>query len=324
MNVFRFVATVLPMTFVIACGTSGTTLSTKSGTTTPLHNSAENDGAKVVASLLDRGADIEARNEKGATPLHFAAAYNRPEVVALLLDRGADIETHTTKGVTPLHIAARYNEPEVVALLLDRGANIEARPESGRMPLHFAAEHNKPEVVELLLDRGAEIESREYDGPLQVHPKGLLLRTLLVSLTLAIEAWEFSRDKEGWKPNKEAVVDSFDGPDMIYRIGRHTPLHYAAGYNKPEVVALLLDRGADIYARSTIGSTPLHFAAAYNTPEVVALLLDRGAPFDALDNGDFTPLDYAKDNERLKGSSALERLKATRERIPIIFEPSTN
>ena len=324
MNALRLAVIVLPVVFLVACGTSGTTSPIERGTTIPLHNFAKNGEAKMVASFLDGGADIEARNEKGAAPLHVATQYNTLEVVALLLDRGANIESRMEKGGTPLHVAAGYNEPEVVVLLLDRGADIEARTDKGTTPLHFAAAHNKPEVVALLLDRGADIESREYDGPLQVHPKGLLLRTLLVSLTLAIEAWEFSRDKEGWKPNKEAVVDSFDGPDMIYRIGRHTPLHYAAGYNKPEVVALLLDRGADIYARSTIGSTPLHFAAAYNTPEVVALLLDRGAPFDALDNGDFTPLDYAKDNERLKGSSALERLKATRERIPIIFEPSTN
>ena len=348
MNALRLVAIVSPMVFLLACGTSGTTLPIESGATTPLHNAAENDEAKVVASLLDRGADIEARNEKGSTPLHVAAEYNESEVVALLLDRGANIESHTKRGVTPLHLAAAHNKPEVVALFLDRGANIEARPESGRTPLHFAARYNKPEVVELLLDRGANIAARnekgttplhfaarynkpevvalfldrganiealEDDGPLQANPKGLLLRTLLVSLTLALEAWESSLapDKEKWEPDKEAIADSLDGPDMIYRIGRHTPLHYAAGYNKPEVVELLLDKGADVHARSTLGITPLHYAARYNTPEVVALLLDRGAPFDVLDNGDFTPLDYAENNEHLKGSSVLERLKVTQE-----------
>ena len=348
MNALRFVAIVLPMTFLIACGTNGTTLSAESGPRTPLHNSAKSDEVKVVASLLDGGADIEARNENGATPLHVAAEYNEPEVVALLLDRGANIEAHMSKGVTPLHLAAAHNRSEMVALLLDRGANIKARPESGRTPLHFAARYNKPEViaflldrganiesrnqkgttplhfaaryntpevVALLLDRGADIEAREDDGPLRASPKGLLMRTLLVSLTLALEAWESSLapDKEGWEPDREAIADSLDGPDMIYRVGRHTPLHYAAGYNKPEVVALLLDKGADIHARSTLGITPLHFAARYNTPEVVALLLDRGAPPDALDNGDFTPLDYAENNEYLKGNNVLERLKVTQE-----------
>ena len=348
MNALRLVTIVFPMVFLIACGSSGTTIPIDKGATTPLHNAAENDEAKVIASLLDRGADIEAHNEKGSTPLHVAAAHNKPEVVALLLDRGADIEARSATGHTPLHYAAGYNKPEVVALLLDRGADIEASPDTGHTPLHYAAgdnkpevvvllldkgadieartekgrtplhvatRYNKPEVVALLLDRGADIEAREDDGALQASPKGLFLRTLLVSLTLALEAWESSLapDKEGWEPDKEAIADSLDGPDMIYRIGRHTPLHYAAGYNKLEVVALLLDKGADIHARSTLGITPLHFAARYNTPEVVALLLDRGAPPDALDNGDFTPLDYAENNEHLKGSNVLERLKVTQE-----------
>ena len=348
MNALRLVAIVLPVAFLLACGTSKTTLSIEKGPTTPLHRAAADGEPEAVTLLLDGGADIEARNENGGTPLHVAVENNGPEVVALFLDRGADIEARSDAGHTPLHLATGHNELEVVALLLDRGANIEASPETRHTPLHYAAGHNKPEVVALLLDeganieartekgatplhtaarynnlemvallldRGANVEAREDDGPLQASPKGLLLRTLLVSLTLALEAWESSLapDKEKWEPDKEAIADSLDGPDMIYRIGRHTPLHYAAGYNKLEVVALLLDKGADIHALSTLGITPLHFAARYNTPEVVVLLLDRGAPPDALDNGDFTPLYYAEKNEHLKGSSVLERLKVTQE-----------
>ena len=348
MNALRLVTIVFPMVFLLACGTSKTTLSIEKGPTTPLHRAAadgepeavtllldggaeiearnenggtplhvavENNEPEVVALFLDRGAYIEARTDNGRMPLHVAAGNNEPKVVALLLDKGADIHAGSTIGSTPLHFAAGYNKPEVVALLLDEGANIEARTEKGATPLHTAARYNNLEMVALLLDRGANVEAREDDGPLQASPKGLLLRTLLVSLTLALEAWESSLapDKEKWEPDKEAIADSLDGPDMIYRIGRHTPLHYAAGYNKLEVVALLLDKGADIHALSTLGITPLHFAARYNTPEVVALLLDRGAPPDALDNGDFTPLDYAENNEYLKGNNVLERLKVTQE-----------
>ena len=346
MSALRLVAIVFPIAFLIACSTSNTILSIEKGPTTPLHRAAadgepeavtllldggaeiearnenggtplhvavENNEPEVVALFLDRGADIEARTDNGRMPLHVAAGNNEPKVVALLLDKGADIHAGSTIGSTPLHFAAGYNKPEVVALLLDEGANIEARTEKGRTPLHIAARYNNLEVVALLLDRGANIEAREDDGPLQASPKGLLLRTLLVSLTFALEAWEFSLDKEGWEPDREAIADSLDGPDMIYRVGRHTPLHYAAGYNKPEVVELLLDKGADVHARSTLGIMPLHFATRYNTPEVVALLLDRGAPPDALADGGFAPLYYAEKNELLKGSSVLERLKVTQE-----------
>ena len=52
----------------------------------------------------------------------------------------------------------------------------------------------------------------------------------------------------------------------------------AAHSGEPAVVALLLDRGADIHARDIDYATPLHMAAISNEePGVVALLLDRGS-----------------------------------------------
>ena len=87
-----------------------------------------------------------------------------------------------------------------------------------------------------------------------------------------------------------------------------TPLHEAAAFNaNPAVVALLLDRGADLSARGGRPSvhdimagndkaqeTPLHKAAAFNAnPAVVALLLDRGADLSARDGLGKTPLHKA-------------------------------
>ena len=73
------------------------------------------------------------------------------------------------------------------------------------------------------------------------------------------------------------------------------PLHGAAGFNSnPAVAALLLDRGANIYSKTTDGATPLHYAAQYNpNPPVAALLLDRGANIYSKTNGGATPLHYA-------------------------------
>ena len=129
---------------------------------TPLHFAAEyNSNPEVVGLLLERGADLEARDRDGRTPLHFAARRGRnPAVVGLLLDRGADLEARDMVGRTPLHWAAE-SDPEVVGLLLERGANLEARTGYGWTPLHEAMRwSSNPEVVALLLDRGADLEVR--------------------------------------------------------------------------------------------------------------------------------------------------------------------
>lgn len=77
-----------------------------------------------------------------------------------------------------------------------------------------------------------------------------------------------------------------------------TPLHLAAFFGHRDLAALLLERGADVNARSksaTFGpaNTPLHAAAANRQVEVAELLVARGADVNARDGSGFTPLALA-------------------------------
>ena len=72
-----------------------------------------------------------------------------------------------------------------------------------------------------------------------------------------------------------------------------TPLHWAAGYGKPENIRVLLESGADVMARGNWGITPLHWAAALGTPETIQALLEAGADVMARDEDGKTLLHYA-------------------------------
>ena len=80
-------------------------------------------------TLLDRGANIEARDKWNMTPLHWACEKGQTELVITLIDdKNADI--HSIGGYmqnTPLNIACRNNNMELAMALLDRGANIHTR-----------------------------------------------------------------------------------------------------------------------------------------------------------------------------------------------------
>ena len=75
---------------------------------------------------------------------------------------------------------------------------------------------------------------------------------------------------------------------------RLSPLHYAATGNEPKIVALLLDRGAPIDARSPNGSTPLMMAARYGAEGSVDLLLARGADKQLRNDLDLDARAFAK------------------------------
>ena len=108
----------------------------------------------TVADLdaeLDRGADVNAKYWQNS-PLHYAVLYADSSVIAALLDRGADIEARKAGGLTALHIIAgagtdifrgtHQRHPQgadIVALLLERGADANAQDDvCGCAPLHWA------------------------------------------------------------------------------------------------------------------------------------------------------------------------------------------
>jgi RNA polymerase sigma factor (sigma-70 family) len=76
-------------------------------------------------------------------------------------------------------------------------------------------------------------------------------------------------------------------------IGSFTALHRAAYYGDADLAALLLERGADVNARTKIGQTPLHVAVLLDWPAITALLLERGADSNTITDRGMTPLHWA-------------------------------
>uniref|UniRef100_A0A7R9CQG9 Poly [ADP-ribose] polymerase n=1 Tax=Timema poppense TaxID=170557 RepID=A0A7R9CQG9_TIMPO len=74
---------------------------------------------------------------------------------------------------------------------------------------------------------------------------------------------------------------------------KSTPLHFAAGYGRRDVVEFLLATGASIQARDDGGLHPLHNACSFGHADVVRLLLEAGANPNTRDNWNYTPLHEA-------------------------------
>jgi hypothetical protein len=100
---------------------------------TALHAAAFSYDPEMARDLVSRGADIRARNRRGAEPLHAAvmgepgsAHWNPPQqraVILYLIEAGADPDATAAGGVTPLHRAARNRCSAAVEALLSAGAD---------------------------------------------------------------------------------------------------------------------------------------------------------------------------------------------------------
>jgi len=102
---------------------------------TPLMMAALRGQLEGARALLDRGVAL---NRSGWTPLHYAATGSEARMVALLLERGAELEARSPNRTTPLMMAARYGPEAAVDLLLARGASLQARNDAGLGAVDFA------------------------------------------------------------------------------------------------------------------------------------------------------------------------------------------
>ncbi len=104
----------------------------------PIHDAAWDGDLAGVLAELDKGADVNAKDEQGYTPLHNAAWEGHKEIVELLIAKGADVNAKDEYGYTPLHDAVDEGHKEVVGLLIAEGADVNAKGEDGETPLDWA------------------------------------------------------------------------------------------------------------------------------------------------------------------------------------------
>lgn len=118
--------------------------------TVPIFQAVERGDLDEVRRYLDENGLRDDRNEHGQTLLMCSARNSWPKVVALLIQHGAQVNAVDAAGCTALHAAAAAGSVDSTRLLLAAGANVKATDNNGRTALRCATDALAYRVVDLL------------------------------------------------------------------------------------------------------------------------------------------------------------------------------
>ncbi|XP_074598395.1 protein fem-1 homolog A-like [Brevipalpus obovatus] len=263
---------------------------------------------KMETISLKERREIVSRTRDGFAPLFSACLRGSIRKIEYLVDIcGADIEQRgvyecdedkSFHFVTPLWCAAVSGKLDVLKFLVERGADIDSVSDKGSTPVRSACYMNHVAVVSYLIDLGADISRPNYSG-------GTCLINAIQSLKLCQLLLENGADVN---------AKDYQGK---------TALHYAIGERNIHTVALLLEYGADAYARTVSGDDPLQIACMKLDEEIFKYLIrSRQFPPERLadayelmgavyldDNSDYQrAIEYWKEGLKIRNIDPLNRI----------------
>jgi ankyrin repeat protein len=205
--------------------------------------------------------DSDANESTAVLQERFMAAASRDDFVAIreILKQGVDIESRDTKGRTALLIATHHASVNAARDLIEAGADVNAMDKISDSPYLYAGAEGPLEIVRMTLNHGADLSSvNRYGGtaliPAAHHGHIEIVRELL-STKIDID----HINHLGWTALLEAIILGDGGATYI------------------EIVALLIDAGADVNIFDAEGVSPLAHAIQAGHAEITRILRAAGA-----------------------------------------------
>ena len=226
-------------------------ISTVNQLKTLFFNAVRDGNLQEVHALMQKGVDLDSKDDNDYTPLHYAAMVNYVSIADILLQNGAAIDLQSITKRTPLHIGSQFGSVEVVKLLIEKGAKIDQKDQYGFSALHVAVEHDQESIIEILLKNGAEVELRNHAGNnTSLHMAVLLDKTSIVKILLQYGA------------DIEAEFDNLSG----------TPICHAIVFGSTKMVQTLLQYGAKIDQQNG-WNNPIKRVVHHNRADILEIIL---------------------------------------------------
>lgn len=240
---------------------------------TALDIAVEHGHLKIVEFLLDHGACVDSL-QFIHSPLHLAIEKQHIAIVQLLLRRNNNNININTKGPTtkaPLHLVVQRKSwnTTMFKTLLYHGANVNVKDDENKTPLHIAIESQCWDAVSLLVKHGADVNVIDNQGQMPLH---IAVKNGYVAIPNLI--------RHGANVNARNKYAK-------------TPLHIAVEQKNMSALNYLLEHGAQVDARTQLGKDPLYIAVEMHNLSIVEQLLKFKANVNSSDQFGKTVLHLA-------------------------------
>ena len=231
-----------------------------------------NNDVNAVRRHIASGTDLDRKIlDDDNSALNLAVIFGKDAAAELLLESGADLESVNERGMTPLFNAAFFCRLDLTRLLLDRGAVVQVMNADGFMMTQTMEPEWGPELERVYREASQEID-QTFDPDHIVWTRREIANLLR---TKWIDLWNAGQN------NRLEVIEQAVAADACVDekdpIGGNSALNLAAIKGNLEAVKSLLEGGADLESKNNEQATPLSNACFFCQSDVVAFLLEKGA-----------------------------------------------
>jgi ankyrin repeat protein len=227
----------------------------------PLHMASKTGNVDIINTLLQKGANVNQKTKSNYCPIHEAIKNGQKDAVKVLMDNGADPNIEPKGGYYPIFKAIKEQYYDIVSLLLSYdNTNKDVTDVINHTPLGAAAWKEDIKLARIIIEKGVSVNQKNPND----------------ETALMIAA----------RTNKKTGLIKYlveNGADVkaFSKFGTNV-LHYAAENKKPEIMRYLLSKIEDPDLASEDNYTPLmHACKQRNHYDVVKALIDKGADVNA-------------------------------------------
>ena len=244
----------------------------------------------TLQSIIERGMDVNALNNRGETALLCACRSAQNESIKLLLEMGADPNIRDAEGCTSLQVAV-YGccTNETLQNIIVHKAHLNDQNFGGETALWLACFYGQQGSVKFLLEAGSYPNLANNDGDTSLHAAVLggcskrIIQSIIdhgadvnttnkrkqTALLLACKKKKVNVIKALLACGAEPKTASDDGDTCLHNVVK-------IGCSK-EVLQAIIDHGADVHILNKSNQTALRLACKMKNTEAINVLLDAGA-----------------------------------------------